>query len=186
MSTDHEVYSGKSPASKEGHRKRLKGPLQGQPYQGTRLLRGLVVTPVQDPRGEQGGQGPSWATGLVKATKDTELRTFLCPDGAEAKPRPQFIKRSQSCSQARCLFHQGAGPKLQSASFASRSIEVGGELEAECSEGRGCCSSRFSPLAEGQASWEGASGRVLTPQQLQAQALRVHFYQVDAVVPKAL
>lgn len=48
-----------------------------------------------------------------------------------------------------------------------------------------CCSSIFSP-AEGQASRGGVSGCSLTPQQLQAQALHVHFYQVDAVVSEAL
>lgn len=74
-------------------------------------------------------------------------------------------------------------------SFGSRFTEkwVERRLNAPLrKDSRGCCSYRLSPLAEGQASREGASGRGLSPQQLQAQALSVHFYQVDAVVPEAL
>ena len=43
---------------------------------------------------------PKVGHGFVKATWDTELRTFLCPDGAEASPRPWSTRRSQSYSQA--------------------------------------------------------------------------------------
>lgn len=60
--------------------------------------------------------------------------------------------------------------------------EVAGGEEAKYSKGRGCCSSRLSPLVEEQKH----QVEVSLPQQLQAQAPSVYFYQVDAVIPEAL
>lgn len=81
-----------------------------------------------------------WSRGQASATVNQEVRV----------PFPSMVSASPSSQK---------GWAQAQASYFWEQIhkEVGGELETKCSQRRGCCSSR-SPLAEGRALWEGASG----------------------------
>lgn len=92
------------------------------------------------------------AMGFVKATRVTELRTFLCPDGAEAKPEPvnQEVGVPVPSMVSASPSSQKGWAQAQASYFWEQiHKEVDGELEAKCSQWTGCCSSRSSPLAEG-------------------------------------